>query len=351
MRPLDIRKRLMSNTIKLVQLDPNGVCNAKCWFCPVRYEGNPAATRVNMSPELLERILADLAWERSRGELVDPSLQLVYTSHYNEALLYRHFERMLELLEKYAFTTMVLTNGVPLTPERIELIKAHPKAVWGVTMNIPAIDPEIWSARSGIPLRLHDTLIENLDYAAKHLPEILPGNRLAVQVNGVSNYALYGRGGTLELLENAPDFDLHPRSGEQATQVARFTARYPALNPFPMKQLIDRAGHLETNRVMTNRRAIDATASRQGQSVVGCKAMGGRLFSWLHVTPLADTFLCCQDYEMGSTFGNLATHRLEEIWGSDRHVSQIAEAFTGMCTACSYAEWGQPSPQRPALVP
>jgi hypothetical protein len=27
--------------IKVVQLDPNGLCNAKCWYCPVAYGGNP----------------------------------------------------------------------------------------------------------------------------------------------------------------------------------------------------------------------------------------------------------------------------------------------------------------------
>ena len=37
-----IKENLQKYKIHQLQLDPYGVCNAKCWCCPVRYEGNPA---------------------------------------------------------------------------------------------------------------------------------------------------------------------------------------------------------------------------------------------------------------------------------------------------------------------
>ena len=42
--------------IKVVQLDPNGLCNAKCWFCPVAYGGNPKIGQKNMDFDALKNI-------------------------------------------------------------------------------------------------------------------------------------------------------------------------------------------------------------------------------------------------------------------------------------------------------
>ena len=43
--------------IKVVQLDPNGLCNAKCWFCPVAYGGNPKIGQKNMDFDALKNII------------------------------------------------------------------------------------------------------------------------------------------------------------------------------------------------------------------------------------------------------------------------------------------------------
>ena len=52
-----IQNQFQQYKINQLQLDPFGVCNAKCWFCPVVLKGNPKEGREVMSPELLEKII------------------------------------------------------------------------------------------------------------------------------------------------------------------------------------------------------------------------------------------------------------------------------------------------------
>ena len=120
----DIKTDFSKYKISQMQLDPFGVCNAKCWFCPVKYRGNPASGKETMSPELMEKIFVDLIEERKKENgLVSKSFNGFYTAHYNEILLYKHFDKMLELCRKYKLYTLVLSNGTTLTPEKTDLIK------------------------------------------------------------------------------------------------------------------------------------------------------------------------------------------------------------------------------------
>ena len=43
--------------ISMAQIDPNGLCNVGCWFCPVRYAENPLAQRTNMPIDVFENII------------------------------------------------------------------------------------------------------------------------------------------------------------------------------------------------------------------------------------------------------------------------------------------------------
>ncbi len=79
----EIHKALKESPLRLGQIDVNGTCNAKCWYCPVKYEGNPADFKVQMSLEQLDHILGNL---RS-SPLIPPSFKFLYSSHYNETLI------------------------------------------------------------------------------------------------------------------------------------------------------------------------------------------------------------------------------------------------------------------------
>ena len=109
-----ISELLHQHKITDAQIDPFGYCNAKCWFCPVKYEGNPIHTAKHMSPDLMDKILLNLYKEKSNG-VVSPNFNHFYTAHYNEILLYKYLDEMLYLCKCYNFKTMILSNGLKQT--------------------------------------------------------------------------------------------------------------------------------------------------------------------------------------------------------------------------------------------
>ena len=61
-----VREKLRRTKIKKLQLDPFGFCNAKCWFCPVKYIPQPQEGSGNMSVDLIEKIFQDLSEEKKK---------------------------------------------------------------------------------------------------------------------------------------------------------------------------------------------------------------------------------------------------------------------------------------------
>ena len=95
-----IKSQFEQFKIHQMQLDPYGVCNARCWFCPVKYKGNPTEGKEVMSPELLRKIIENLIEEREKENgLVHKHFGGFYTAHYNEILLYPHFEELLKICQ------------------------------------------------------------------------------------------------------------------------------------------------------------------------------------------------------------------------------------------------------------
>jgi hypothetical protein len=76
-----------------------------------------------MPVEQLESIVKQL--HDGKGTFVSEGFNFIYTAHYNEVLLYKYFKEMLDIFRKYKFQTIVLTNGVPLTKERTDIIKEY----------------------------------------------------------------------------------------------------------------------------------------------------------------------------------------------------------------------------------
>ena len=332
--------------ISQMQLDPYGVCNAKCWFCPVRYEGNPSEGKYTMSPELLEKILSNLIEEREKEDgLVSKSFNGFYTAHYNEVLLYKHFDVLLELCRKYKLYTLILSNGTTLTPERTDLIKKYPDVIVGICLNTPAFEPETWSKRSGFKVEMFDTLINNITYAYNNLPDMVKGKSFSIQVNGVNKYSLKENGGWLTKGESFPnDIDLDESTGELRTQANIARSLWPDLNVFEVPSLIDRAGLLDN--VMTNKDAIVEFAQKKDQNkkVIGCgngREVGGRPIGWVHVNSRGEAFLCCNDYHFDFKFGDFQTQKLSDFWGKEDHVNKILQSYETICTNCASAIFEQ----------
>jgi len=319
--------------IKLIQLDPNGLCNSGCWFCPVAYSPNPEIGKKNMPLETLIDILIQI--KNGIGDFVASDFTFVYTAHYNEVLLYKDFEGMLKVMRDLQFRTMVLTNGIPLTPEKTDLINNYKDVVDLINFNVPSANADTWAKMTNRNPRIHDKIISNISYAT----QVLPPQMLSIQINGINESSLPENGGWMQPLENAPKLNLSNTDGDLATAFNDFKRIFPNINVFTNSGLVDRAGNLDENRVMTNMPAIERY-NKKGSKVIGCSNMGDRTQTWLHINANGDVFICCNDYNFETVFGNVNQSSIKEIWKSDLRQKTIKHSFENLCTTCSHAIWG-----------
>ncbi len=337
-----IKQQFQTYKIHQMQLDPYGVCNAKCWFCPVKYKGNPTNGKEVMSPELLRKIIRNLIDEREKPDgLVHKNFGGFYTAHYNEILLYPHFEELLKICQEYRLCFMVLSNGIPLTPERVDLIVKYKGVVNGICLNIPAFEPEIWSLRSGINIKQFDKLISNVKYAMEQLPNMVENKSFSIQVNGSNENSFIEKGGWLNKGPNFPsDMDLNIETGELAQQAKKAKELFKGLQIFDVPHLIDRAGLLD--EIMTNKPSIERNLMGNDitKKVIGCgngREVGGRPVGWIHINGAGKAFLCCNDYDMEIEFGDFKTQELSDFWGKAEHIKQIEKSYETICRNCASA--------------
>lgn len=339
-----VRKQFANHKIHQLQLDPFGVCNARCWFCPVKYKGNPTSGKEVMSPELLRKIIEDIIQEREKPDgLVSKTFGGFYTAHYNEILLYPHFEELLKICQEYKLVFMVLSNGIPLTPDKVDLINKYKGVVNGICLNIPAFEAEVWSKRSGINIKQFDKLINNINYAIQQLPNMVTNKSFSIQINGSNDNSFSDKGGWLDKGPDFPDdMDLNPNSGELITQHNKAKELFPDVQVFSVPSLIDRAGLLDS--VMTNKMAINKNlmANDDTKKVIACgngQEVGGRPIGWLHVNAAGKAFLCCNDYDMEVQFGDFKTQTLRDFWATDEHINAVQHSYDTICRNCASAKF------------
>ena len=273
------------------------------------------------------------------------SLVIVLTSlvSYSQEPMYfyPHFEELLKICQEYRLCFIVLSNGIPLTPEKVDLIVKYKGVVNGICLNIPAFEPEIWSLRSGINIKQFDKLISNVKYAMEKLPDMVQNKSFSIQVNGSNEYSFSDKGGWLDKGPEFPsDMDLDPHTGELATQVNKAKELFDGLQVFSVPSLIDRAGLLD--HVMTNKKSIkrNLQQNNENKKVIGCGnglEVGGRPIGWIHVNAAGKVFLCCNDYDMEVQFGDFKTQKLADFWGKDEHIQKVQESYETICRNCAAA--------------
>lgn len=325
-----VANKIRNTKIKHLQLDPFGFCNAKCWFCPVKYIPQPEEGAGVMPIELINRILQDIVNEKNRPDgIVDRNFKTITLSHYNEILLYKHFDQLLELLRKYSLNCFVLSNGVSLTKQRVDLIKEYSDVVIHVGLNIPAFEPELWATRSGFSVDQFDRLINNVKYAEEQLQHLR--SELQIGVNGLEKHIIDGGYVTLGPQFSELGYDLNAEH-ERQFQLAR--KLFPRINVHK-SALYDRAGtidHLITNKPWLKKQ-------QQGnKQVIGCNNWGDRSSEWLNVNSAGSVFLCCNDYNFDYKFGDLSKQSLREVWLSDLHTQVVEKAYKEICTNCYSAK-------------
>lgn len=304
----------MDTQIRYAQIDPNGLCNAGCWFCPVAYLGNPKESVAQMPPEDFRNIIQQI--HDNKGGIVSPAFNGIYTSHYNEALIYAHFEDMLETLREFNLGMVVLTNGTPLTPSKTDLINKYQDVVWGICVNAPIwSDEDLFVKRTKMAKSLFQRLKDNVEYASKNL---VNKNLLSIQVNGHDRES-----GALK----GPNFpDISPTELDE--QVAFAKSLFPDVNVFKQPHLIDRVGLIDDY-------ISSSPFIKKDKKVLGC--MGKRDTEWLHINANSELFLCCNDYHMEHKFGNLKDNTLQELWMSDKHKEVLEQAWGTICASCTSA--------------
>jgi MoaA/NifB/PqqE/SkfB family radical SAM enzyme len=327
--------------IKAVQIDVNGLCNAGCWFCPVSYEGNPKSAIRDMEISELENVFKQL--RDGMGDFVDPDLKIIYSANYNEILLYKNLKQMFEIYRKYGFKTYILTNGVALKKEKVDLMSEYLDVVDGILLNIPAPEASRWSRYVKMNEKLFPKVVENINYAIKTLSHLTERGAITLMVNGVNDNSLTKNGGWLDILENAPETNLDVKDGTLAKDVAEFKVMFPDLKIYESFHLYDRAGHLSEARVLDQQPAINKYLKPKGSKVIGCNGginVRSRTNEWVHINPNGDLFICCADYDFQTVYGNINNQTLKDIWNSKERSEMVTDSYSKMCTKCSAAIWG-----------
>jgi radical SAM protein with 4Fe4S-binding SPASM domain len=118
---------------------------------------------------------------------------------------------------------------------------------------------------------------------------------------------------------------------------------FPDVQVYEMPYLVDRNGHLDTHQIITNKSAIESKEKKGKERVIGCgngREVGGRPNGWLHVAANGDTFICCNDYDFETVFGNINEKPISDIWMSIEHKMMTVKSFENFCRTCVHAIWG-----------
>lgn len=332
----EIKNKLETIKVLDIQFDLNGVCNAGCWFCPIKYEIAPSST--NMKIDDVKKILDDIISER--GKIMDDNFSHLYTAHYNEILLYPYLDEFFALLRERNLKTMILSNGTTAIRKKLDLLKKNNDVISGINFNIPAITREEWKRQAGFDSdKLYERLLDNLNYAVSIFPDRVNNNTLSVVMNGVAKEYTHEKGGFIEPLKDFPSDVI----GKLDVEYNEFKKVFPNLNIYKNHGVIDRDGLLEKHNIMSTKK-YNMTHNRKGSRVVGCRNgildRGGRFYGWLHINSFGDSFICCQDFTYGTKFGNLLENNLRKLWFSEDHIKMIEESMNGFCIDCSFSQWG-----------
>ena len=323
----------MKNQIEFIQFDPNGYCNAKCWFCPVKYEKLPP--HKNMNIHTVRLIFNKICNERDKNKIVSKDV-FIYSAHYNEILLYPYLEDFLKILQEKKLKTVILSNGINLSPKKLNLLTKYSDIISGINLNIPSIEENSWILQVGLNKKYYDKLIDNLNYIYKNIP---PEIDFSIGMNGISEKYLLENKGYIGLLNNFPDF-IEIDTLEQ--QFKTFKEKYPKFNIYK-SSLIDRHNILEKNKIYSLRIGNLLRNKKDKQKIINCdngiEKYGGRFYNWLHINCYGDVFLCCHDYNYEYIFGNIINQELKEIWESKKRKDILKKAKNNICQTCINAIW------------
>jgi glycosyltransferase involved in cell wall biosynthesis len=292
-----------------VQIDPNGACGSKCWFCPVRYKDRPPSQA--MPQELFERILDSLAEAVKLGSVT--AGYTLWLSSYNDVLVDPLLEDRLKALRARGLRFIVLTNGIGLLKHH-RLLHEYRDVAYCYSVDLPAGNPYSYSDHTKNSVDTFDRIIQGLrslsSLDATHYARVVH-----IGVNGAYD-AQWSRD---QLKYPLPVGD----TDRQVAELKVLLPMYPRIEA--MRPLCDRAGHLSTV-------AIDNKVDRP--ATLGCN----RLTEWLHVNSFGEAYTCCQDYSEESKFANLANQSVHTaLAASGIQTKAVNWTLEHLCRRCTFA--------------
>lgn len=279
--------------LKYVSLEASTVCNQACYFCPVSVDRREDH---NMSMEFYEQIVAQLAEHRD-------TLEGVSMIHYNEPTADKRFLDQVRMLKRYGLPPAVLTNATGLTPQRVDAI-LEMGGLRYLSINLSTLDRERYKKdRGGDHLPI---VLRHMDY--------LKDKPLAPQMD----IAVLGSGDEVHRKDFEAIRDLYAGS--------LFNVHF--------YEVMDRAGAVP----------IGLHPLARHERLCGCEQTGSRPVQWVHVNPLGQCVLCCQDYHDRYVVGDLHEESLDAILSGPR-MSLMRRWIYGMepapddfiCRQCIYA--------------
>lgn len=368
--------------INHVAIDPNGVCNAKCWFCPIRYDEDRAVPE-EMSVADLESIFNKVASARDSGTFGNDIY--IHTAMYNEIILYRHWDKFLELASNYKLKIILYTNGIALNKKRIDELKQFEDAVELIVFNIPAFEKELWGNYMGVNPELFDNLLQNIHYLNSQdltcttttvvnsmfedvvKNDFINHNRLGDIVEYVSdktwdeqielakNLSLPNTSKGEWVANRAGNVPVNMPNVSKGEWVANRAGNVPVemSNVSKGEWVANRAGNVPVS--MSNVSKGEWVANRAGNipvtfieeeesPVIGCtlgKADYGdnRVHNWMNIDPRGDIVVCGEDYYQETSLGNIHDFDDLSVWyNSEARLKGIEQAHATLCRRCVWAE-------------
>lgn len=317
-----IHKKLSKTEITNIQIDPNGFCTQKCWFCPVRYE--PRLNLEVMSIHWFDYILEQINECIELGH-ISKTYQL-WLSSYNEITADPYLEQRLECLRKHKAKFYLLSNGFNIL-KHIELLHSYKDVILSYVINLPAgnaIDFKKFTQRSEKDFY---SVLNGLTQLYSLDPVYYKKN-IAISINGVYDNCRSLKHSLYQL-----------PLGDTDKQVAQLKDCFPFLPRITENRpLCDRAG------ILKKYNAIDNLINKNLSIPHFCKnggKNGGRLYEWLHIgcngpDGAGNLYTCCQDYQETYTYGTLKTTSLAELIHSKERAKAILDSTKKMCLECIY---------------
>lgn len=313
--------RLKHEKINNIQIDSNGFCGSKCWYCPVRYEDRPNPQI--MKPEFFRSIIEQIKKGIER-DFISPEVSL-WLSSYNDVLIDPHLKDRLDTLREAKLKFCAIVNGIGLL-KNADLVDSYRDVINGFTVNLPAGNAEDYAKYTNNSPEVFNTIIEGL----KKLHSLDPkyyNDSVLILVNGVSDD---------ECARKQINYDIPV--GDTDKQIAQLRELLPFTQIVTNKDLCDRAGKLKELGVIDNTAVREKWCLPQDAKIAnGCNNLDQRPYNWLHISSTGGIYTCCHDYKEKYEYGNLNGSSLENIIFSQERANAIYKTLEELCMKCIYA--------------